>query len=335
MFIFRLLLTIFLTLFCDGEFTCPREEVLFPCNCDSEVALVMCEKNDKQMIEIENIMSNISEAVQNKTLIFELSIEGGKLTKLSEKSLGSLLYSRIAIVGTGLESLHKNVFVFTSIVTNYIDLERNNLNEDVFDALRSLQSLNYINLSRNKLTSIPSHAFRQADGQFQSGLKAILLAENEIHTISERAFFSLPHLYHLDLSENKLHVIGERAFDFGYDPIGSQIDLTIDLSKNKLHSNSFNERTLANIQRPLKLKMASNNFTRLSEAIFRPFLSKHKKNSIDLEANPLSCDCSSWWLHRNMYIYRIKVLHHVCKDSRTLWAFDYSEFKECDNKIVL
>ncbi|RWS07995.1 Leucine rich repeat containing protein 10-like protein [Dinothrombium tinctorium] len=337
MFILRLLSAIFLTksVVSDVEITCPPNEVLFPCNCDSEVAVIMCDIKDAEICNIENITSKISEVVQNKSVHFELAIGGVKLTKLKEKSLGSVLYSRIAIIDTGLKSIHKNVFSHTSHVTYYIDLEGNHLKNDVFDALRSLPTLTYINLSRNKLTVIPSHAFRHTNGQFQSRLRVILLTQNDIHTISGHAFFYLPHVSHLDISENELDLIGDQAFDFDDIPIGRQIHLTIDLAKNKLHSNSFNEKTLANIHRPVKLKIASNNFTHLSESIFKPFLYKHENNSIDVEANPLYCDCSSLWLHRNMHIYRNKVLNHVCKDNRILWSYNHSEFNNCDNSFFL
>ncbi|XP_056144900.1 TLR4 interactor with leucine rich repeats-like [Lampris incognitus] len=103
----------------------------------------------------------------------------------------------------------------------------------------------YLDLSRNLLTALPPGSFGAL-----WGLKVLLLKENNITFVSDRAFINLWSLQRLDLSQNQLSALGE-GFSLG---LNSLFELF--LAHNRL--TVLESKTLQNLDNLVKLDLSAN-----------------------------------------------------------------------------
>jgi len=163
----------------------------------------------------------------------------------------------------------------------------------------------------------------------QSSLKHISFGSSDIFHIGDNAFYELPALTKLELFNNKITKIGPQTFAFSSH---SNNTLEINLTNNLLDSNSFERNWYTITRRPLRLNLSNNKITYISEYIFGAFLNRERDNSINLENNPILCDCKAKWLIEDIEFYKNKVIGMKCQDGRDIFKYNIAEFNLCVDK---
>ncbi|XP_053708147.1 chondroadherin-like protein [Synchiropus splendidus] len=191
----------------------------------------------------------------------------------------------------------------------YLHLEGNRLTQVPGPALSQLPSLFVLHLERNNISTLQPSGLMTSmmpelrelylsnnslmaitDGSLDSAfLRTLHLAWNRLNQVPTRALSKTPNLEELDLSQNPVDVVGPGAF------------LPISQSLKRLHMDHMNMRklsrdALSGLGSALRaLTVRGNQLEELPD--LRPL--KHLE-VLDLEENPLRCDCSLMPLHRWM-----------------------------------
>ncbi|KAM3838375.1 uncharacterized protein ACN63O_014131 [Diretmus argenteus] len=103
----------------------------------------------------------------------------------------------------------------------------------------------YLDLSRNLLTAFPLGSIGAL-----LGLRVLLLKENNITSVADRAFINLPSIQRLDLSQNQLSALGD-GFSLGLDSLTELF-----LAHNYL--TVLESRTFQNLYNLVKLDLSAN-----------------------------------------------------------------------------
>ncbi|KAM9780465.1 chondroadherin-like protein [Neosynchiropus ocellatus] len=190
-----------------------------------------------------------------------LHLEGNRLTQVPGSALGLL----------------PSLFV--------LHLERNNISTLQPSGLLSSMTpkLRELYLSNNSLTAI-------ADGSLDSAFLGTLhLASNRLTQVPTRALSKTPNLEELDLSGNPVDVVGPEAFQ----PISQSLKR---LHMDRMNMRRLSQDALTGLGSTLRaLTVRGNQLEELPD--LRPL--KHLE-VVDLQENPLRCDCTLMPLYRWM-----------------------------------
>lgn len=170
--------------------------------------------------------------------------------------------------------------------------------------LSKFPNLREIRIIKSSLHSIPDNAFRSLNGN-QNQLKHIEITHNRIDKIGDYAFSELTSEWlHLILSHNKIRKITNNSLKFKKH--SKEVISSINLSNNLLTDESFESESFAQIGRPIgTLYLRNNLINTIDEKIFGPLFDRSDKNffRLELESNPIVCDCSLQWLVKTKYCY--------------------------------
>jgi hypothetical protein len=148
-----------------------------------------------------------------------------------------------------------------------------------------------------------------------------------MNKISNYAFYELPNLKYLTINANKILKIFANSFDF---EMPSNNLINIDLQNNKLNGSSFELEAFLGTKRAINLMLMFNEMTYLDEQIFEPLFNSDSRNIINLEGNPLLCDCRMFWLIREKDIIQNQLKNAICNNFANIWSLDEKYFAKCN-----
>lgn len=280
----------------------------------------------------------------------EFLLSQSKITELPRHLFGQIKFTSIIIDDTPIHTVNSMAFFPHQNHIKQLTLRKVQLSNDrwhkrdYFAAFTSLTNLIDLELHWSGMTSLPHHAFRPINGQFQRKLQRISIKyrsngqQMALQQIGSFAFYYLPSLKSIDLSINYIHKIHQNAFAFRW-PSNDSIE--INLAGNNLSDDSFEFNSFSGCQRPTQLifsfgpSLGNPRLKHFDERIFMSFLMENKENKIvfynklpdgstssmfysDLNsAHSMSCDCQSKWLF-NAHIFKWKIDNFIC-DSTEKW----------------
>jgi len=181
-----------------------------------------------------------------------------------------------------------------------------------------------MDINGSNITEIPEYAFRPIMGQ-QWNLKELTIT-GPIQRIDNFAFYDMPYWMRNITLGSLINHVSAHAFDMR---VASYERLTIDLSDNILITSSFETGAFMDAKRPLFINLARNQITHLEEQIFLPLINLDIYNQINLDGNPLECNCHIMWLLKDKSKYERQVLNAVCINGKPLWDHSLDEVSEC------
>jgi Leucine-rich repeat (LRR) protein len=199
--------------------------------------------------------------------------------------------------------------------------------------VRNFPSLRSLSIRATNLRRIPSNAFSSPSSD-QSKLTILRFGGNAIQEVGEKAFFTLSNVTWLDIADNQLKTVKGPILAFR-EP--SEKPLQIDLDFNQLDSESFDQTSFSQINRPAILFIRRNNITYLKEDVFSPLI-KSTMVRIFPSGNPIECyDCRNYWIIQLKGTQGKDNLNEIsCKESRnsgqTIWDISEKQLKYCSLK---
>lgn len=308
---------------------CPSSRVLHPCDCFHN--RITC--GGKLKYSLKHIFRDTSDNLTKNEKRFKDFIFQNKFIEEFEDNLFSdISFENITIrnavslkriTSNAFNNTAKSVIVFdqrgeTKLGKKYV--------HQLFDALSSLVNVKIIILELNQLKTFPTYAFRNINGK-QLKLEKLSIHSKSMNKISNYAFYELPNLKYLTINANKILKIFANSFDF---EMPSNNLINIDLQNNKLNGSSFELEAFLGTKRAINLMLMFNEMTYLDEQIFEPLFNSDSRNIINLEGNPLLCDCRMFWLIREKDIIQNQLKNAICNNFANIWSLDEKYFAKCN-----
>lgn len=319
--------------------SCPSRLSIIPCECIEKLnRQIICEKSLYTGHMLKQIFQEASRDLQlTKPIKFgQFILQNSLIEDLTDDTFDKFAFTEIRIRNNEyLKTIDIQAFKSSYYVSDKLLIESNqNLASvpfaeiQIFELLSKFSNLSFIWLNDCGLKSIPVDAFK---GNHFLRLEIVSLANNKIHQIESRAFYALTNLRHLNLKGNQIDYLKSDSLKMQI--IEYDYNMSIDLSENRLNSQSFAHDSLASIKRSLQLDLSHNHLTYLNESIFLPLFTR----SIDVKlwGNPITCsNCSLKWLTNEQtcastskrYVNQ-KLIHFTCLDDpfkKQLTERDYS-----------
>lgn len=308
---------------------CPSvSRVLHPCRCSND-RIIICGEQIKY--SLKHIFQDLSNSLSKNDKHFsDFVFENTVIEELEDNLFGDILFENITIINAkSLAKIKSNAFNNTAKSVRHFEqrgptkLGNWYLNQ-LFDALSSLVNVRHISLELNSMKSFPSYAFTSENRQ--SRVESFRLRADSLTQIPNYAFYELHNLKYISLKSDQISRIAAHSFDF---EMPSNNIITIDLRGNQLTVSSFELEAFLGTKRPIHLWLQSNNLTHLDEKIFEPLLNSDQRNVIDLEDNPLICNCNMYWLLRDRDVYQSQLINGFCNSLANIWSLDETYFQYC------
>ena len=352
-----LLLLLFSVRDCWSYSKCPPDEVLMPCKCHHNSNIQCIQPVNYSLTHIFYSLNEWSTGnlyrhlhhnrlnhrpknrqknrVKNEQHYHEFVLENPYMTKLEQNLFGLFCFERIAFVNMfQLNRMHSGVFNGTEKTVKSLIIKGSNqlgimYVSELFDALSTLVSVVEMHLELENLNYLPNYGFRSLHRGSTLKLQSLRILSSTLTQIPSYAFYDLINIQQINVvSSNGLQHISGHAFN-----MANQSDeaLLIDLRYNQLTNKPFEIDSFAGANRPVILDLSNNNLTKLSEKVFRKFLTINKLNRLVLNGNPFECDCDMSWLVNNRSQYLEQVSDAICDDYAELWRLDEAYFRKCAN----
>lgn len=319
---------------------CPMNYLIKPCKCSNSRITCDGEFNYSLKYIFDKLSRTVTHPEDKRFAEFVLN--NTEIVELKDNLFNDIRFKTISIVdafslrriaGNAFRSIGPYVDQFNVVGENVLGEEM--YASELFDALNSLTNASRIWLNRNRLRAIPTVAFgKQADANFQlkeMNFNKYSSKNGYIRTIGNFAFYYLNKLENLYLSHQRINYLPANAFDFERP---SNATLYIYLGNNKLNNTSFEKGIFLQAKRPVHLELYWNpDLTHLDEQIFAPFLQANKRNRISMQDNPMTCDCSMYWMVRDKDKYRDQLINVMCKiGPKQTFPIELIPFDKCANK---
>lgn len=214
-----------------------------------------------------------------------------------------------------LDMSGSNVFrVSPDVFMKLTNLRELNLSNSSLTSLESesfigLSSLSDLDLSRNKIVTLPEKLFEAC----RYTLDFLDLSYNQIPRIQPFYFNMLKSLRVLDLSHNKIQLIHAKAFE--------KLNMLTDLKCRGNLISTLPDTLFSNVLSIQVIELGKNNISRIASTLFDNL---YQLSSLNLESNPLHCDCS---VHLLRVKYRYLQIQGVCKTPEEYYAYQVSKLK--------
>lgn len=286
---------------------CPSAESLSPCTCDHFGINCMSARSTQDLVRA--FQSGHATNRDHR----ELWIQKTSIESFPRTVLGSFKFAEMHIdLNTNLSSFTIDSVAGSAPVLTVLSLYKNQLRTLEFSKLSTFTALETLNLGGNQLAVIPDDAFSS------HSIRTLVLSENPITWISERAFTNLHGLRELRLDHTRLNTLGR----FSLSMPNSDQNLRINLSNGRIvriDKDAFSDTS------PFVLQLSNNNMTTLDGDVFSGLIQRMITNNkllkvlplITLDGNKFSCrGCSYQWLvqHRNNRDYEDILDGFRCKD---------------------
>ena len=67
----------------------------------------------------------------------------------------------------------------------------------------------------------------------------------------------------------------------------------------------------------------------MEEKVFHPFLNSDEKNILQLNENPIKCDCDMLWLFKERVRFINRTNGFKCNDKKSFWEKSEKDFDKC------
>lgn len=292
---------------------CPVEHYISPCTCNEETMEIECK--DIQDSEL-NLRIQHGPSFLTETHFKKLLITNTKIRSLPANVMSRLSFDHIEVSGNELLSeIHPEAFKSSYGVAKVINLSGNDLHNDapnehgIFNLFNKFTQAEDILAHSNRFTSVPAGAFNSL-----KNLRSIFLARNDISTIGDFAFASVPKLVKLGLDYNSIEKITKNAFSMYY---RSSEVLDIGLSYNPLEE--IEDGAFHHTNRPIRLDFEENKLTKIPESVFNV----DHIEFIDFYGNPFECNCNLQWLKAKKDYFKERYTFISC-DSDDVFEHEFN-----------
>ncbi|UYV82536.1 hypothetical protein LAZ67_21002715 [Cordylochernes scorpioides] len=182
------------------QYTCPPENLVLPCTCDSEGI------NCKKVGDDQGLKTALDRIGGGSYRGFW--VQNANLRVLRANMFQGYKIDNFYLEVNNITEVQHGTFTGSEDVVQGISIFGNKLTTFPFTDLKTMKNLMRINIGRNQITEIPDFAFSD-----HPRLSTIILAENQINSIGINAFQNLPMLQRLDLTKNALTVLGRYSLN--------------------------------------------------------------------------------------------------------------------------
>lgn len=283
---------------------CPSAPSLSPCTCDHYGINCMSARSTDDLVRAFRSGNSTNRDHS------ELWIQKTPIRSFPRNVLGSFRFAEIHIdLNTNLSTFTLDSLAGCASELRTLSLYKNQLRTFEFSRLSRFPALETLNLGGNRLAMIPDNAFRSRS------LRTLVLAENPIISIGERAFTNLQGLKNLRLDNTGLVSLG-------------RFSLSLPMADRALRINLANghivrvDRDAFTGTSPLLLQLSNNSMTTLDSEVFPALIQRMINNArtmntlplITLDRNPFSCrGCSYQWLVQHRFS---RVLNEILEGFR-------------------
>jgi hypothetical protein len=256
----------------------------------------------------ENITNDVLKRIGAKVSLSESEMETMYIKNTSVTEIEANTFVNITLnfglyitYNSRLTSIDPKAFILKEGFDHFYNLIIANnsklVGPNLFELSNNLKTRSELVLSGNAIREIPEDALRRHNGS--NPLRSILLDNNQIERIGDSAFSALDQVAEINISHNRIDTIGENAFEIYIDFMKyGAINVALDLSYNKITSESFKSRSFA-LNYPLRfvpLDFTYNNITTLPQSVWSILTHKNLNYQIKLMGNDIICDCKAKWL---------------------------------------
>ncbi|KAH8410962.1 hypothetical protein KR222_003705 [Zaprionus bogoriensis] len=216
--------------------------------------------------------------VGTSSLVY-LELSNNQISSISQRTFGNMRKLEVLkLGGNRLGDYPQSLKALAQCLNlRQLDLTANNLNGPLSDqTLPGMRNLETLNLNRNMIKSIQNKALANF-----SRLVSLSLRHNQIDVLQDHAFYGLGALDSLDLSYNGIVAISSASLQHL-----SRLTV-LDLTHNFLRA--LTSDLIAPLPSLRELRLAGNDISIVARnAMDRA----HELQSLQMQDNPLSCDCS-------------------------------------------
>lgn len=325
---------------------CPQPEVISPCQCNKYFNLIDCSAVP-QTTSLSGIFKRLSAELQKtgtRPVYDQFKLVESKLTAIDDDDLFSgISFRKLSIQrNSKLERISSTAFRSSFAVTTEIVIEDNESlggsskdSVELFRLLNQFSHLRSLHLTDSGVTQVPDGAFERP----QNSLEELVLTDNRINRIGERAFLGLGGLKLLNLDGNVIDKLAPSSLRLPAPVKGPKSLLKLFMRSNRLTSSedSFPPGIFSNLkERSVYLNLALNNLTSLPRPIFQGFfLHGHV---LAIQKNPLVCDCDFEWLLDQGWLYNssapttsFQLRDYQCTRPLVLSSGDDGEFDDFED----
>lgn len=280
-----------------------------------------------KLLENRIIMLTLPEGLfSNLENLHEVFIKCGLQSLPEDLFQGAKKINEIILESNAIFSLPEKIFFGLSNLEK-LDLSKNLISQISEETFKEVTSLKELNLEDNRLKIIPSNAFRSL-----GSLKILQLSNNKIEDIKYLGLQGLNDVESIELRNNSLDFLNKEDNSIKSSPFQRLKNLaTLDLSYNKFQT-ILEDFTLENLK---LLRLEYNNIynfdindlqsyflwddltidlshNKIKTIDFNgPYSDSEVKISVDLNFNPIECDCKVWEFARYLKngTNKIKIFH--------------------------
>ncbi|KAK7070458.1 hypothetical protein SK128_002722 [Halocaridina rubra] len=292
--------------------SCPLYSDIYPCTCYWDTDLNQPDLDCRNIVNLNELIAIFQTAFFPEKRFWRIRLSGAQLGDLPEDLFNDVQFDEVRMNNCNITSVHPEAFrsskpnmdtmeLYSNLLTDdsfpwstlgeYLRLWRVHLHHNLFTRFPVLTSLAIedINLWETPISTFSGVSFEGAPN-----LRIIDVNPNIIG-FAEDSFISLQNLEELHLNNNQLGDLEE-----GQIVLNSPNFKYLYLNNNSISDIHPNAITGVTSTR-LKLFLEDNLLTTVKEEVFLPLMSRMLDGwgELDLEGNPLVCDCEMYWLLSN------------------------------------
>ncbi|KAK4292487.1 hypothetical protein Pmani_034747 [Petrolisthes manimaculis] len=318
---------------------CPFASEIYPCQCTWAVDLSEPDLYCPHIESLEQLQNIFLTAFFPTKWFWRIRVSGAPLGDLPEDLFNDVHFDEIRLNSCNITSVHPDAFRASKPYLDTLELYSNLLTDETFPwwSLSEYPKLWRVHLHHNPFSTFPTlNTSALEDINFwetpittftRDQLKGapnlrILEVNPNLESFPADAYLDLGYLEELDLSNNPNLLGGQLSF--GQVTLNSPNFKYLYLSNNAISNIEVDAITGVTSTR-LKLFLEDNLLTTVNEDVFKPLMDRMLDGwgELDVEGNPLVCDCDMYWLLNNA-TFLANVRTGSCNDGQYLHDVDIS-----------
>ncbi|CAL4106808.1 unnamed protein product, partial [Meganyctiphanes norvegica] len=322
----------------EGLNTCPLAFEISPCSCTYDEDLYEPDLYCPHIGSIEQLQEIFTTAHFPEKRFWRIRVSGAPLGDIPEDVFNDVAFDEIHLNACNITSVHPDAFSASKPNMDTWEMYSNKLTDSSFpwSTLGEYPKLWWVHVDHNDFTTFPTLSSEYLEdinlwknpityfGREQlSGAPnlRILNVSPYIESFSGDSFLDLTQLEEIHLSNNNIGDLGAGQITLNSEKF-SYLYL-----QNCSIADIHPEAITGVMSTRLKVFLEHNHLTQLQEEVFRP-LTDHMLDGwgeLELEDNPLICDCNMYWLLSNQTLLD-NVRTGTCDDGTPLKDVDISEW---------